>query len=283
MSYQQLTNPPQANAAVVINENMDSLGQAFLWSHDQAADSGLTIGLHGGEYNEAAIADVTLDCTDDETNLICVDRLTLELFLEAGSSSSAHWEDTVTYGRIARAVFVGGVLTWHDERFSQGGIFDYSAQVAIPDAADIPLEDAGDYFTTDNVEAALQEIGAVLDTIPSDLATQPFDVLAFYPGLPDASALLTRVPVARAIDFPADFAGSYAKASAAATGSVDFDVTKNGSTIGTINFNTSATGTFTTSGGSAQSLAAGDVLAITAPGSPDATLADVGIVLAGTR
>jgi hypothetical protein len=117
-------------------------------------------------------------------------------------------------------------------------------------------------------------------TVPS---TYPFDVHAFYPGEPTDAAIILRVPVARAVSFPANFSGSYAKASAASTGTVAVDVKKNGSSIGTITFTTSATGTFASSGGSAQSLAAGDVIELVAPATADATLADIGIVLAGTR
>jgi hypothetical protein len=114
--------------------------------------------------------------------------------------------------------------------------------------------------------------------------TQPFDVHAFYPGIPTASAILVRVPVARAVGFVADFVGSYGKASAVATASTAFDIQKNGSSIGTATFALGAsTATFASSGGAAQSLAAGDVISIVAPGTPDATLADVGFVLAGTR
>jgi hypothetical protein len=115
-------------------------------------------------------------------------------------------------------------------------------------------------------------------------ATQPFDVHAFYPGVPTASAKVLRIPVARAVAFPANFSGSYAKAGTAATASTAFDVQKNGSTIGTITFAAAGTtATMTTAGGAAQSLAAGDVLSIIAPGSADATIADIGFVLAGTR
>ena len=118
----------------------------------------------------------------------------------------------------------------------------------------------------------------------ADLAAGPFDVSVYYPGLPDSGAIALRVPVARAVDFPADFSGSYASASAAATGSSVFTVNKNGSAIGEITFAAAASsGTFTTTGGLAQALAAGDVLSIVCPGSADASLADVGIVLAGTR
>lgn len=114
--------------------------------------------------------------------------------------------------------------------------------------------------------------------------TQPFDVHAFYPGIPTASAKVVSVPVARAVGFVANFSGSYGAASAAATASTAFDVQKNGSSIGTITFAAAAsTATFTTTAGAAQSLAAGDVISIIAPASPDATLADPGFVLAGTR
>lgn len=113
---------------------------------------------------------------------------------------------------------------------------------------------------------------------------QPFDVLAFYPGIPTASAKVCRVPIARAVTFAANFAGSYFTASANATGTTVFDVQKNGSSIGSVSIAAGGTtATFTTTGGTSKSFAAGDVLALIAPGTPDATLADVGFTLAGTR
>ena len=115
-------------------------------------------------------------------------------------------------------------------------------------------------------------------------ASQPFDVLAFYPGVPTASAKVCRVPIARAVTFAANFAGSYFTASANATGTTVFDVQKNGSSIGSVSIAAGGTtATFTTSGGTSKSFAAGDVLALIAPGTPDATLADVGFAFAGTR
>lgn len=114
--------------------------------------------------------------------------------------------------------------------------------------------------------------------------SQPFDLIGFYPGVPTASAKVLRVPAARAITFPANFSGSYATASAAATASTAFDVQKNGTTIGTITFAIAATtGTFTTTSGTSKAFAAGDVLMIVSPGTADATLADIGITLTGTR
>lgn len=118
----------------------------------------------------------------------------------------------------------------------------------------------------------------------ADLPAQPFDVHAFYPGIPAASAKVTRIPIARAVTFPTNFAGSYFTASVGAAGTTVFDVQKNGASIGSISIAAGGmTATFTTAGGTAKSFAAGDVLMILAPGTPDATLADIGLVLAGTR
>jgi len=127
----------------------------------------------------------------------------------------------------------------------------------------------------------LKTLGASANPVWSD---QPFDVTSFYPGAPTASAKILRVPLARSVNFAANFSGSYAKAGAAATGSTVIDIQKNGSSVGSITFAASgSSATFTSSGGSAVSFSAGDVLGIIAPGTADATLADIGIVLAGTK
>lgn len=136
----------------------------------------------------------------------------------------------------------------------------------------------GDYYTK-----AAGTWGSAIGNLALP-TTQPFDVHAFYPGIPTASAVILRVPLARAVDFVANFAGSYFAGSANATASTIFDVQKNGTSIGTVTIAAgTTTATFATSGGAAQSFVAGDVLFIIAPATPDATLADPGFVLAGTR
>lgn len=78
---------------------------------------------------------------------------------------------------------------------------------------------------------------------------------------------------------PSGLSGSQAHAEAASTGNVNFDIRKNGSDVGDIVFNISASGTFTLS--SDQSFSAGDRLTITGPATADATLAGVAVSLKG--
>lgn len=110
----------------------------------------------------------------------------------------------------------------------------------------------------------------------------PYDIGAFCAGAPGVSEVLLRFVATRAFTLPSSLADSQVKAGAAATASTDFDVQKNGSSIGTISFAASGTSaTFTFS--SPVAFAAGDILSIVAPASQDATLADISFTLAGSR
>lgn len=113
------------------------------------------------------------------------------------------------------------------------------------------------------------------------VGTEIFDIHAYYPSTPGAGVLLLRVPIARTITFPANFAGSYGIASVAATATTDFDIQKNGSSIGTMSY--AAAASVATFSSSASTFAAGDILSIVAPGTPDTTLSDPGAVLTGIR
>ena len=216
--------------------------------------------------------------------------------------------------RLYQIVVASGAVTSYTDWRTAGG-----GGASSVDAADVAVADAGGFFTGTDVEGVLQEVGAALgspgsmagfaeavddrvgallagvgltvtyddagNVLTISLPAQPFDASAFYPGLPSASAILLRVPIARAVTFPANFADSRGSASANATGSTAFDIQKNGgASVGTMTFAAGAsTATFTSSGGASVSFAAGDYLSVIAPATPDATLADVGFVLAGTR
>lgn len=104
----------------------------------------------------------------------------------------------------------------------------------------------------------------------------------FFTSAPTASEVVMSYIFADAVDFPDEFLGSLAKAGTAATASTVFDVKKNGTNVGTITFAASGTaGTFATTG-TTVAFAAGDVLAVVAPASPDATLAGVSLTFKGT-
>lgn len=109
-----------------------------------------------------------------------------------------------------------------------------------------------------------------------------YDVGGFYPGVPTASAIVTQYPFPRTVEFPSSLTGSQGKAGTAATAQTDFDVQKNGSSVGTMRFAASATSaTFIMS--SATTFSAGDILKVVAPGTPDATLANISFALAGVK
>lgn len=111
---------------------------------------------------------------------------------------------------------------------------------------------------------------------------KPYDIGAYVPGVPTASQVVARIPAVRAFTLPASLTDSQGKAIVAATATTDFDIQKNGSSIGTMSFAAAATSaTFTFP--SAISFAAGDILAVVAPATPDATLAGVSFVFAGMR
>jgi hypothetical protein len=109
----------------------------------------------------------------------------------------------------------------------------------------------------------------------------PAYVSAAWSGSPGAGQVIERHIFASTVSFPAGLGGSYGTAGTAATGSTTFTIAKNGTGVGTMAFAASAT-TATFAMGAAASFAGGDVLTITAPGTPDATLANLAWTLSGT-
>lgn len=114
----------------------------------------------------------------------------------------------------------------------------------------------------------------------SSAAIRPYDVGTFCAGVPNNGELLLRFNYVRALTLPASLSGSRVTARVAATAQTDFDVKVNGASIGTIRF--AAAGTVATFlSFSATSISVNDVLEIVAPGTADATLADISFTLAG--
>lgn len=111
----------------------------------------------------------------------------------------------------------------------------------------------------------------------------PVDIGTYISGSPSANEVVLSYVFTRAVTFADEFAGSQAKAGAAATGSTTFIVQKNGASVGTIVFAASGTtGTFATTG-TTVAFAAGDVLSLVAPATPDTTLANISVTFTGVR
>lgn len=110
----------------------------------------------------------------------------------------------------------------------------------------------------------------------------PYDVGAMVAGVPDADAVCLRYKFPREVTFAAGLSPSQGTAAVAATAQTDFDIQRNGSSVGTMRFAASGTSaTFIMA--SETAFSAGQVLTVVAPNTPDATLADISFVLAGTR
>lgn len=110
----------------------------------------------------------------------------------------------------------------------------------------------------------------------------PYDVGAMVAGVPDADAVCLRYKFPRIVTFAAGLAPSQGVADVAATADTDFDIQQNGVSVGTMSFAAAATAA-TFDMASETVFDVGDVLTVVAPTVPDATLADISFVLAGTR
>lgn len=102
-------------------------------------------------------------------------------------------------------------------------------------------------------------------------------------GPPSATELIYAERFARAVNFTANWSGSYGYDPVTnPAASFVITVKKNGSTVGTITISTAGAYTFATSGGAAVSFVAGDYIEFFGPGVADTQIADLGLTLAGT-
>lgn len=122
------------------------------------------------------------------------------------------------------------------------------------------------------------EDSGIADTDVMLISDSRYDLQTFFAGSPTSSQLIVRFLAVRALTLPTSLTGSACYAGVAATASTTFDIQKNGVSVGSLNFAAAAqTATFTFA--SPVTLAATDRLDIIAPGSADATLADITFAL----
>lgn len=106
-----------------------------------------------------------------------------------------------------------------------------------------------------------------------------YDIGIFFPGTPANAQVMLLLQFTRGVIYPANFAGSTALCGINPTASVTFTIYKNGVSIGTLILSTAGTATFTAS---AVSFNATDTMKIVGPATADLTLANIGMVFAGT-
>lgn len=111
--------------------------------------------------------------------------------------------------------------------------------------------------------------------------SQPFDLHLYIPGVLVDAQLCLRMKVTTPFSLPSGLTGSYFTARVASAGSVTFTIKQNGTSIGTIAFSTSGTGTATFA--STVNFVAGDLITVEGPATHDTALADVSLDLLGSR
>ena len=119
-------------------------------------------------------------------------------------------------------------------------------------------------------------------TWQSPAVTVPYDVTNFINGTLLSNETVMRVVAARSFAIPANFAGSIAVATTAPAASSVFAVRKNGVQIASIAYSAGSTsGVFSST--PQITFNVGDQLSVTAPSTPDTTLASIAITIAGVR
>ena len=107
-----------------------------------------------------------------------------------------------------------------------------------------------------------------------------FGMTAF--ATPEASAVLGKVVVPRAVLLPINFAGARGHVDVAPTAAFEIALTRNGAPAGTITIDATGAFAFATAGGVALSLVPGDVLRFVAPATADAAISGISVTLTGS-
>lgn len=108
-----------------------------------------------------------------------------------------------------------------------------------------------------------------------------YDIRFGFSTTPTSGQVIDTIMIVREITFPANFAGSLGLAGTNPTASFSLSVKDDNVEIGTVTIGTGGSFTFTTTGSVEIVVAAGSILTIEAPGTVDATVANVTATLLG--
>lgn len=240
----------QSQKHVTVNTAIDALDDAISALHSQALDD------------------------DGDTTLAEADFQSHQLFDLTGALTAV---ENLNLPTTTSRVFL--------MRDSSTGGFQVTVQVTGGGGASVAIENGTWYWLySDGTDVTL-----IAKSSPNQMAYSGYGVGSGTSQF-GVSQTLLRIPVAFDVTFPANLAGSSATLATAATASTAFDVRKanadgtSEASIGTITFAASAVeATFTTSGGTTQSLTAGQILIVRAPGVPDTTADELGYALIANK
>jgi len=174
-----------------------------------------------------------------------------------------------------------GNVTITDGQFIYTDITETDEAAITIAAADITKEAASNYIGVARLVLGYRN-AASDEYVPLLLKSKTVDFMETFDGAPGASEIIMRVPMVRSVVFPVAMAGSQGILRTAATAETDFDIQKNTVSFGTMRFAIAGTvATFIAA--ATATFAAGDILEVIAPAGPDATAADLGINLTGSR
>lgn len=207
---------------------------------------------------------------------------------------------TIPTGLVATAGYSQNALTWnlnpstdnvnfYDVYAASGLSQPFSSATLIGSTASPLFTHTGltagsqwTYFLKAHNDAGLSSATSGVNC--TTLAT-PVNALRFYgslAGKPTASQTLFENDMVGGETLPISLVGSVGGCDVAPTGNITCSITKNGSSIGTMNIASGAT-TATFTFGSAVTFSSGDVLGFFAPSSIDATLSGLRYTFIGTR
>lgn len=190
-------------------------------------------------------------------------------------------------GKAIQNTVAVGSITLNDNEFAYLDLNETDGAVLTASKAAVTTGAASNFLAYNRIvlayrNSASDELFCVYLPSLTSNGSIPYDVGGNFGGKPTASQVILRLPMVRSVTFPTDLTGSRGVAGVAATAQTDFDLKRGGSSFGTMRFAVSGTvASFISASGA--SFAAGDVLTVVAPGSPDATLEHIGFLLAGTR
>lgn len=243
--------------------------------------------------NAAAPAGYTDEQAQDAIGAALTDTATVHpTYLDAYDQMIWDVQDNTNTQKVIIAKAASDVGTRHKVNLIEGSNVTLTVTDDSPnDRVNVTIAAAG--YTDEQAQDAVGGIltdSASIDftyndtdnTITAAVISQPYVVGVTFPGVPANNQLMILHKFPVAVTFPTSLTGSQGVAVTAATAQTDFDVQKNGSSVGTVRWAASGTSASFISASGA-SYAAGDVMKVLGPATADATLADIGISLLGTR